>query len=484
MIWPKQKNMGNKMSTGDDTSACYIPATRLIELYEWKTLSPVEVTKEALARIDEVNDAVNAFCLVDEEGALAQARESEERWMKGEPQGLTDGVPGSVKDLLMVKGQATRRGSKTTDENALERFDAPAVARLREHGAVIIGRTTTPELGWKGITDNPLHGITRNPWDTSKTPGGSSGGASAAAALGMAHLNIGTDGGGSVRIPAGFTGVFGLKPTFGRVPVHPPSAMGTLSHVGPLTRTVEDAAMMMNVMVQPDPRDWHSLPYDPWDFRTGLDLGVRHLAVAFSPNLGYVKVDGEVAAIVADAVKVLEEQGANIEETDPGFDDPIEIFNAHWDWGAARVVAQHSADQQAEMDPGLLAIAERGRSLTLDSYTDAVDARVDLGRRMNLFFESYDLLVTPALPIPAFEAGVDVADAKTQEGWPDWTPFTYPFNLTGHPACVVPCGFTESGLPVGLQIVGPRYADPLVMRAAGAFEQLRPFVMPEAPKTA
>ena len=272
--------------SGETTKTYYIPAARLAELYELKTLSPVDVVKEALARIADIDCHINAYCLVDEEAALVAAKVSEDRWMKGKPQGLADGVPVSVKDIVLTKGHTVRRGSKTTPENAPDRFDCPAVGRLREQGAVIIGRTTTPEYGWKGLCDSPLTGTTRNPWGTSKTPGGSSGGAAASAALGMAHLNIGTDGGGSVRIPAAFTGVFGFKATFGRVPVFPPSAMGTLSHVGPLTRTVEDAAMMLNIMVQSDSRDWSALPYDPRDFRTGLDLGIRNLSVAFSPSSG------------------------------------------------------------------------------------------------------------------------------------------------------------------------------------------------------
>jgi aspartyl-tRNA(Asn)/glutamyl-tRNA(Gln) amidotransferase subunit A len=468
------------MTTMDETDACYLPATQLVDLYQWKTLSPVEVTKDVLARINAVNEPVNAFCQIDEEAALAAARESEARWMKSEPKGLVDGVPVTIKDLLLTQGVVTGRGSKATIGAAASAEDCPSVARLRQHGAVFVGRTTTPELGWKGITDSPLTGVTRNPWDTTKTTGGSSGGAAAAAALGMGALHIGTDGGGSVRIPAGFTGVFALKPSAGRVPAYPASAFGTLSHVGPITRTVEDAALMMNVMIQPDPRDWLALPYDPWDYRTGLDLGVRHLQIAFSPGLGYVDVDPEVASIVADAVSVFEQIGAVVEQRDPGFDDPIDCFNKHWYWGCHTMISAYPEEAQKDMDPGLIEVAEIGAGYGLDDYSRAMDERVALGGLMNEFHAEYDLLITPALPIPAFDAGQDVPNPGPGKRWTDWTPFSYPFNLTGQPACIVPCGFTGAGLPVGLQIVGPRHADPLVMRAAAAFEQARPFKMPKA----
>ena len=466
------------MTASDNMGACYFPATQLVDLYQWKTISPVEVTKDVLARIEALNPDVNAFCQIDADTALEAARESEARWMAGEPKGLVDGVPATIKDLLLTVGSVTGRGSKATIGAAPETVDSPAVGRLREHGAVFVGRTTTPELGWKGITDCPLTGITRNPWDTSKTCGGSSGGAAVAASLGMGALNIGTDGGGSVRIPAAFTGVFGFKPTAGRIPVFPASAFGTLSHVGPLTRTVEDAALMMNVMVQPDPRDASALPYDPWDYRTGLDLGVRHLRIAFSADLGFAEVDPEIAAMVADAVKVFEEQGANIEDQDPGFDDPIDCFNKHWYWGCDKMISAYPEDTHTEMDPGIIEVAAIGRAYSLAEYSRAMDERVALISLMNAFHNEFDLLVTPAIAIPPFEAGQEVPDPAPGARWTDWTPFTYPFNLTGQPAAVVPCGFTKAGLPVGLQIVGPRYADPLVMRAAAAFEQVRPFELP------
>src|SRR5207249_10658223 len=243
--------------------------------------------------IERLNPALNAFCLVDAEAAIASATESEGSWIKGAPIGLLDGVPVSIKDVILARGWPTLRGSKTIDPKGPWDDDAPAVARLREAGAVLLGKTTTPEFGWKGVTDSPLTGITRNPWNPRKTPGGSSGGAAAAVASGMGPLAVGTDGGGSIRIPCSFTGLFGIKPSFGRVPAWPLSPFGTVAHVGPMTRSVTDAALMLNLLALPDARDWHALPYDARDYRTGLDGGVADLRIAFSPDLGYAKVDPE-----------------------------------------------------------------------------------------------------------------------------------------------------------------------------------------------
>ncbi|NQW00391.1 MAG: amidase [Rhodospirillales bacterium] len=460
---------------------CYMPATQLLDLYAWKTVSPVDVAKAVFARIHAVNDTVNAFTLLTEELAMEAARQSEARWSRGEAKGLLDGIPVSVKDIVLHKDWPTLRGSRAIPDDQAHDEDAPCVARLREHGAVFIGRTATPEFGWKGVTDSPLSGITRNPWDISKTPGGSSGGASVAAALGMGALHIGTDGGGSVRIPSGFTGTFGLKPSYGRVPAYPASPFGTLAHIGPMTRTVADAALMMNVLAEPDARDWTALPYDPWNYQTGLELGVKRLRIGFSANLGYADVDPEIAQLVSDAAAVFAELGAEVEAVDPGFDNPLDCFNTHWYTGARRLVTRFSAAQQKVMDPGLLEIVETASHFTLPAYMDAVDERAALGLTMNRFHDTYDLLLTPTLPIPAFEAGQELSDPASQSRWPDWTPFSYPFNLTGQPACSVPCGFTRAGLPAGLQIVGPMHGDPLVMRAAAAFEAVRPFKMPLNP---
>ena len=457
-----------------------LSATRLTALYRRRELSPVEAAGAALARIASHNGPVNAYRLVDEEAVMVAARASEARWLKGEPAGLVDGVPTGIKDLLLTGGWPTLRGSRTVSPDQDWNEDAPVVARLRQHGAVLLGKTTTPEFGWKGVTDSPLTGITRNPWDTAMTPGGSSGGAAVAAALGMGPLHVGTDGGGSIRIPAGFTGIFGLKPSYGRVPAHPPSAFGTLSHVGPMTRTVADAALMLTVIAEPDPRDWLALPYDGRDYRIGLEDGVAGLRIAFSPDLGYAAVDPEVAAAVRAAVQVFADLGARIEETGPGFDDPAEPFRLHWYSGATSVLAAFTEEQKAMMDPGLVEVAAEGESFSLMQYLQAAQERAILGRNMRLFHETHDLLITPALPIPAFAAGVEVADARHQGRWSAWTPFTYPFNLTQQPACSVPCGFTGGGLPIGLQIVGPMHGDALVLRAARAYEAVHPFVMLEA----
>jgi aspartyl-tRNA(Asn)/glutamyl-tRNA(Gln) amidotransferase subunit A len=461
-----------------------LSAAELRHLYRTRQLSPVETTRAVLGRIERFDPEVNAFCLVDEERALAAARESEARWHKGAPCGLLDGVPATIKDLVLTRHWPTLRGSLAIARDQPWEEDAPATARLREHGAVLIGKTTTPEFGWKAVTDCALTGITRNPWDTSKTPGGSSGGAAVAAALGMGVLHVGSDGGGSIRIPAGFTGIFGLKPSFGRVPAYPASPFGTVAHIGPMTRTVSDAALMLNVLALPDSRDWFALPYDGRDYRIGLEDGVRGLRVGFSATLGFVDVAPEVAALVADAAAAFVELGAIVEQVDSVMADPIDIFEPHWYVGAANLLRSFSAAQRAQMDPGLQEIAAAGAQIPLMDYLTAVRRRAELGAAMRRFHDTYDLLLTPTLPIAAFEAGQERPDLVRQPRWINWAPFSNPFNLTQQPAATVPSGLTAAGLPVGLQIVGPMHADALVLCAARAFEAARPWPLPDAPRSA
>jgi aspartyl-tRNA(Asn)/glutamyl-tRNA(Gln) amidotransferase subunit A len=455
---------------------CALTAVELLDAYRRHELSPVEATRAVLERIEKLNPKLNAFCFLSPE-ALSEARASEQRWLAGQPRGLLDGVPVSIKDLLLTRGWPTLRGSKTVDAKGPWNDDAPATARLREHGAVLLGKTTTPEFGWKGVTDSPLTGITRNPWNPGKTPGGSSGGAAAAVASGMGPLAIGTDGGGSIRIPCSFTGLFGLKPTFGRVPAWPLSPFGTVAHVGPITRSVADAALMLNAIALPDARDWHAMPLDARDWRSGLEAGIRDVRIAWSPDLGYAKVDAEVASVVADAVKIFSDLGAKVEEQDPGFENPEEIFRTHWFSGAAFLVNGIPAEKRKLVDPGLLEVAELGASVTATEVLAAQLKRGALGTHMNLFHRDYDLLVTPTLAVAAFDAGREFPPGKSR--WIDWTPFTFPFNLTQQPAASVPCGFTKAGLPVGLHIVGRKYDDALVLRAARAFEGSRPILLPD-----
>ena len=334
---------------------CSLSAAALLEAYRMRTLSPVEVVRAVLARIEALNPKLNAFNLVSDR-AMDEAKASEARWSSGQPKGLVDGVPVSIKDIILTRGWPTLRGSKTIDPKGPWDDDAPASARLREHGAVLVGKTTTPEFGWKGVTDSPLTGITRNPWNPAKTPGGSSGGAAVAVATGMGALAVGTDGGGSIRIPASFTGIFGIKPSFGRVPAWPLSPFGTVAHVGPMTREVTDAALPLTVLSLPDARDWHALPYEARDYRAGIDAGVQELRMAYSSNLGYAEVDPEVSDIVRRAVGVFGELGARVEEKHPGFESPGPVFQTHWFAGAAALI--RGVKERKLVDPGLLEVAE------------------------------------------------------------------------------------------------------------------------------
>ena len=457
----------------------FLTAVELIALYRAHKLSPVEVTEATLAAIARHNPTLNAYCQIDRDGALAQALASEARWQRNEPCGLVDGVPVAVKDLVMTTGLPTRRGSLLVDADQPWTDDAPSSASLRAHGAVILGKTTTPEFGWKGVTGSPLTGITRNPWNPAMTPGGSSGGAAVAAATGMGALHIGTDGGGSIRIPASFTGIVGFKATFGRVPAFPLSPFGSLANVGPMTRSVADAALMFSVISRPDPRDCHALPPEPADYHETLTGNIAGWRIAFSPTLSGAMVDPEIAASVAKAVARFEALGAKVDLVEHVLDSSLLTFQTHWFGGAAFLVSQFPEEARKLLDPGLAQVVELGSRISLMDHLAAAKARDAMGTRMNQFHQRYDLLVTPTMPIPAFQAGHDFPPHVAHKQWSDWTPFTYPFNLTRQPAISLPCGLTSAGLPIGLQIVGPLYADRAVLNAARAFEQSHPFQRPK-----
>lgn len=465
---------------------CSLTASQLLAMYRSGQTSPVEVTRAVLQRIEQVNGKLNAFCLVDVELAMTSAKASEQRWQAHRQQGAAigalDGIPVSIKDLILTRGWPTLRGSRTVDPFQPWEVDAPVTARLREAGAVLLGKTTTPEMGCKGETNSPLHGITRNPWNLSRTPGGSSGGAAAAVAAGMGPLAVGTDGAGSVRIPAAFCGNVGIKPSFGRVPAYPLSPFGTVAHLGPHTMSVTDAALMLNVMSLPDARDWFSLPYHPMDYTVGLNDGLRGLRIAYSPTLGYATVDVDVAQRVEEAVKVLESLGAQMVQCDPGFADPLDIMTGIWFAVAHQVWSGMTPAQQAVTDPDFRAEAEIGARFDFGDVHQLTLRRAELGSSMRQFMQQYDLLVTPTLAVPAFEARPAGHSPVSAEQLLGWTPFSYPFNLTQQPAITIPCGLTSAGLPVGLQFVGPMFGDALVLRAARAYESVHP--VPRPPESA
>lgn len=453
---------------------CSLSASEMVSLYAAKELSPVDVLNDALRRIEQFNPATNAFCHVDHEGALLEAKASEHRWMRGEPLGIIDGVPCTVKDLLLTRGMPTRKGSRTTSIDAPHDVDAPVVAAMRRSGGVILGKTTTSEFGWKGVCDSPLTGITRNPWNTLMTPGGSSGGAAVAAALNLGALHLGTDAGGSVRIPAAFTGVVGMKPTFGFVPQWPTSAMGTLSHIGPITRTVQDAAIMQTVITHTDQRDTLSGENQPRDWVASLGGGVKGLRIACSPTFGYAFPDPCVLATTNECASLLEAMGAIVDFVDPGFEDVTEVVEVLWYGGAANILSKIEFPLRSELDLGFLRVAEAGQRIGVVEYLHAVDRRNELSQRMAAFFRKWDLLLSPTVAITAFEAGRDVPDGSDSDSWFSWSPYCHPFNLTQQPAISIPFGKSHDGMPIGIQLAGPRFRDDLVLSVADAILRNRP----------
>jgi aspartyl-tRNA(Asn)/glutamyl-tRNA(Gln) amidotransferase subunit A len=447
-----------------------LSAAALVDLYRTRRLSPVEAVEAVIRRHAAVEPKVNAFVVFDAEHALQSARASEARWQRGEALGRLDGVPVSIKDLNVAKGWPTRRGSHTSSAR-IETEDAPLPARLREGGAVLLGKTTTSEYGWKGTGDSPLTGSTRNPWSLAHTTGGSSAGAAAAVVTGMGPLASGGDAGGSIRIPASFSGCFGLKPSYGRVPAWPFGGQGTLSHVGPMTRTVLDAALFMDVVARPDLRDWYALPDDVPDWVAASEGGVKEWRVAYCPRFGSTPVDAEVASLVAEAARAFEALGARVEEVPPPFEDPIDVIMPLWLMGIFGPLGGLPEAEKTKLDPGLRAWVEEGGRLATKQLFDANVARTELGARMRRFHQDYDILLTPAVAVTALPAGSVVPPGwPLGDNWFTWTPFSYPFNLTQQPAASIPCGFTAADLPVGLQIVGPHQRDDMVLRSARAYE--------------
>ena len=456
----------------------HLSATELVDHFRRKTLSPVEVTEAALRQIELFDGVVNAFTVVDHDGAMAAARRSEERWMKGEPLGLIDGVPSTVKDVMLSRGWPSLKGSRTVARDQAWTEDSPSVARLHEHGAVLLGKTTMAEFGWKATGDSPLTGITRNPWNCDHTPGGSSSGAAASVAAGMGTLAVGTDGGGSIRIPCAFTGLVGFKATFGRVPHYPPNPMGLLVNVGPMTRTVADCALLLSVLGGFDDRDAYALE-PPAAPLSGEGADLRGLRVAYIPSFGDAPVHPDIVDAVDGAAREFADLGATVDTLPALSDLPREAFLVLWAAGIAYVGRSLDDAQRALLDPGLARMLREGEGLSAADFVAADLARSDFSRRMAALHRSYDLLLTPTVATPALPVGQDLRDPARETHFIDWAPFSYPFNLTRQPAITVPCGLTKDGLPIGLQIVGRRYDDAAVLRAASAYEARHPYIAPD-----
>ena len=444
---------------------------QLLEDFRDGKSTPVEATRAVLTRIDHLNGKLNAFRAIDPDGALAAAAASAKRWEKGEPRGLLDGIPISVKDTLMVEGFAFRQGSLvTSDEPSTE--SAPIVRAAREEGAIVVGITTCPEFGSSVLTVSPLTGTTFNPHDLSKHSGGSSGGAAAGVAAGMVPLALASDAAGSIRIPSSFCGVIGFKPTGGLIPAYPRNVVGPLSSAGFITRSVRDVFLGLAAAVQPDPRDVEAVPVYDRDGGAALQSGIQGLRIAYSPALGYVTgIDPEVAQLTAKAAESLAGLGATIEEADPGFADPEDVIVTHVSMGYGHMMRMLTPGQLDLLTPSLRETVAAGQRLTAMEFMAAQDCRIELGRQMATFHENYDLLITPTLPITTFDANAMRPPSFPADASPRaWTRFVYPFNLTQQPAISLPCGMTSQGLPVGLQIVGPRHGDAVVLRCARAFE--------------
>jgi aspartyl-tRNA(Asn)/glutamyl-tRNA(Gln) amidotransferase subunit A len=458
-------------------------ALELTTLVRTKQVSPVEVAEAALTRIDALNPGLNAFCLVAHDVARRAAREAEIAVMKGEPLGALHGVPVSVKDVIFTRGMRTTGGSRLFAE-AVPEDDAVAVARLRVGGAVLLGKTNTSEFGHKAVTTNPLFGVSRNPWNPALTPGGSSGGAGAAVAAGMGALALGTDGGGSIRIPAAFCGVYGFKPSWGRVPQHPGfPGWDQLGCTGPLARSVRDAALALDVIVGGDDRDRHSLPREAGTYVQACDEPIKGLHVAWTPDLGYAVVDPAVQQLCETAAAEFESLGCHVEVVSPGWENLEDTFST---LVAAQFYA-HWSDQlpaaEAHLDPTLVKLIRRGGSITARNYVLAAERVKAYWSEVHAFLERFDLLLTPTVAVPPFDAADppprDIAGQQVSVL--GWMPFTYPFNLTGQPAASVPAGLTEDNRPVGLQIVGRRHADRTVLAASAAYEAASPWAARRPP---
>ncbi len=462
-----------------DDELAFTPALELRRLIDSKQVSVAELTELYLRRIESLNSKLNAYLTVTGDEAMASARAADHDLSRGPAKGPLHGIPISIKDLELTKGIRTTMGSLVFKDHVPD-MDAALVERVRDSGAIILGKTNTPEFGTSGTTENRLGDACRNPWNTERTTGGSSGGAGAAVAAGLCAVATGSDGGGSIRIPSSFCGIYGIKPTQGRVPryggVGRP-AHSTLGQSGPMTRTVADSAALLQVLAGPDSRDVGCMRQQPPDFLAGLDQGVKGLRIAWSPDLGYAAVDHEVVEVAGKGARVFEELGCTVEEADVGLENPFptfyDLFSVQLGASFGHLLEEHRGD----LTHYALETIDRGLSLSGPDLSRTMQSVAEIQAHMDTFFETYDLLLTPTMAVPAFPVGQHPAVIGGREVIPFWgyTPFTFPFNMTMQTAASVPCGYSSDGMPIGLHIIGRRGEETTVLRASAAFESARPW---------
>ena len=452
----------------------YMTALEMRRLIRAKQASPVEIVESTLRRVEASQAVLNPFVTITPELAREAARQAEKSIMAGDDNGLLTGLPLSIKDLTAVKGVRFTSGSRTLAD-FIAPVDSPASERVKAHGAAIVGKTTTTEFGCKGSSNSPLTGETRNPWNLAKTTGGSSAGAGASVAAGITPFALGTDGGGSIRIPSALCGLFGIKAHFGRVPVFPAAATPTLAHVGPMARTVRDAALLLAAVSGFDARDPASVSAEVPDYLSACDQSPKGLRIAWSPTLGYARPTHEVADITGKAARVFEEFGCKVELVEKVFDDPIELWMAEFYAGVGTRLKKTLTEQRELLDPAVAKVLDGALDQTIDQYYARVFARYEFREKVRQFFDKFDLLLTPTLPVAAFDLGRDVPPELPDTNIVSWVSYTYPINLCGLPAASVPCGFTQAGLPVGLHLVGRALGETDILRAAAAFEAARPW---------
>jgi aspartyl-tRNA(Asn)/glutamyl-tRNA(Gln) amidotransferase subunit A len=454
----------------------FTPAIELAAMIRQKTISPVEVVQATLSRIDRLEPNINAFAYLAADSAMAAAKRAEAALMNGARIGRLHGVPTTIKDLAITADMPTQSGSLIM-KGFQPTEDTPIVPRLRDEGVIILGKTTTPEFGWKGVSQSPLTGITSNPWKLGYNAGASSAGAGAAAAAGFGPLHQGSDGAGSVRMPCHFCGIFGLKPTYGRVPYYPVNAGDFTSHIGPMTRTVADSALMLEVMAGPHPLDHTTCEAGPAAYLQRLGEGIAGKRIAYSPDMGVARVDPEVAALVKAAVDRFAGLGAIVEEVPlPWAAEGPELIRFFWTAHTARHLPR-LAEWESKMDPGLVACVKAGAGTTMTQYQIMRERKHAYIAAAHRWFQDWDFLLTPSVSVAAFPADRLMPAHWPQHDWDwvQWAEFSYPFNFTWNPAASVPCGFTAEGLPVGLQIVGKRFDDLGVLQASAAFEAIAPW---------